>query len=58
MMLRSGDSMNKKMKEEIGDGRRRICLLDLMGFHLQEDELMVKLKAGKKSLTDHVSFFC
>lgn len=61
-MAMSGDIMHVKTKEKAEDRRRRICFLDLMGFHLLQDELMVKKnvksKGKKKSLTDHISVFC
>lgn len=61
-MAMSGDIMHVKTKEKAEDRRRRICFLDLMGFHLLQDERMVKKnlksKGKKKSLTDHISVFC
>lgn len=43
-----GDIMHAKTKEKAEDRRRRICFLDLMGFHLLQDELMVKKKCKKQ----------
>lgn len=43
-----GDIMHAKTKEKAEDRRRRICFLDLMGFHLLQDELMVKKNVKSK----------
>lgn len=54
-----GDIMHAKTKEKAEDRRRRICFLDLMGFHLLQDELMVKKNVkskGKKK--SNWSYFC
>lgn len=43
-----GDIMHAKTKEKAEDRQRRICFLDLMGFHLLQDELMVKKNVKSK----------